>query len=268
MATKQEQLIKPLYLSIRDQVPILFTIDFDGEAGMAAMHGWNKLFWVSRGEFEARVGVERLLKLLKLERIKAIFCVVGEIAKKYPQLVKAIAKDGHEIAVHGWTHRPYVELTKNEEEKEIVDTKTILEKITGHPVIGHRTPLWNPSTHTIALLVKHGFRWNSDFLNDELPYFHVLNGKKTNVIEIPPNSSLNDWAQLTQFRENPTSMFQTWKDEFDLLYKEQKMFCLTLHPLDIARGARIIWLQKLIRYIKRHKQARFTTCGALINKYL
>jgi peptidoglycan/xylan/chitin deacetylase (PgdA/CDA1 family) len=245
------------------KTPILITIDFDGEVGLAAMPGRDKPLWISHGEFEARVGVERLLRLFDREKIKATFCIVGQIAQRYPKIVQTIANKCHEIGAHGWTHRAYVELNPEEEEQEIVKTKTVLEKTVGKLVVGHRTPLWNPSPNTIPLLIKHRFLWNSDFLNDELPYFHKINGKPTKLVEIPPNFSLNDWAQLTQFRQDPYAMFQTWRDEFDVLYKEKKIYCLTLHPLEIGRGARVAWLERLINYIKKHKNIKFMTCQEL-----
>lgn len=46
----------------------------------------------------------RLLEMLKQRGIKATFFMVGECAAEYPQIVKRIAAEGHEVANHSWSH--------------------------------------------------------------------------------------------------------------------------------------------------------------------
>jgi peptidoglycan/xylan/chitin deacetylase (PgdA/CDA1 family) len=51
----------------------------------------------------------RLLDMLKQRGIKATFFMVGECAQEYPQIVKRIVAEGHEVANHSWKH---LQLTK------------------------------------------------------------------------------------------------------------------------------------------------------------
>lgn len=44
------------------------------------------------------------LDLLRRYDVKATFCVVGENAQRYPELVRAIADDGHTLCNHSWQH--------------------------------------------------------------------------------------------------------------------------------------------------------------------
>src|SRR3954466_5488390 len=46
----------------------------------------------------------RLLDMLKQRGIKCTFFMVGQCAAEYPQIVKRIAAEGHEVANHSWTH--------------------------------------------------------------------------------------------------------------------------------------------------------------------
>ena len=46
----------------------------------------------------------KLLRLLAKEKIKATFCLVGTQARRHPELVRAIAKDGHSFCNHSWNH--------------------------------------------------------------------------------------------------------------------------------------------------------------------
>lgn len=49
----------------------------------------------------------RLLKMLDDAKVKATFCVVGELTAKYPHIVRRIAAEGHELCNHSWNHRLY-----------------------------------------------------------------------------------------------------------------------------------------------------------------
>ncbi|MFI7541736.1 polysaccharide deacetylase family protein [Actinoplanes sp. NPDC049599] len=50
------------------------------------------------------VQTPRLLDLLKKERVKATFCVVGRNVAAYPGLVRRIAAEGHTLCNHTWAH--------------------------------------------------------------------------------------------------------------------------------------------------------------------
>jgi peptidoglycan/xylan/chitin deacetylase (PgdA/CDA1 family) len=247
-----------------NEMEVLLTIDLDGEAGMASIRPPDQPFWISQGEYGPRVGAKRLLKLLEKHGVKATFCVVGQVAEKYPDLIRDIHDKGHEIAMHGYTHKPYLELTEEEEIAELKKTSEILEQITGEKPLGHRTPLWNPSPRTLKNLEQMGVMWNSDFLNDDESYLH----KEAKIVEIPPSHSLNDWAQLIQFRVPPADMLDIWKKEFDVLYKEGKQFVLTLHPFEIGRPARIQVLDEIITYAKGHEGVEFMRCIDVARKVL
>ncbi|MCK4589882.1 MAG: polysaccharide deacetylase family protein [Nanoarchaeota archaeon] len=246
-----------------EKFPILLTIDLDGATGMESIHPKEHIFWTAQGEYGPRVGVHRILELLKKENVKATFCIVGKVAEQYPELIKKINGQGHEIAIHGYHHKPYVDMTEEEEREDIIKTAQLLESLTGKKPVGNRTPLWNPSPRTIKILEEHGFKWNSDFLNDDIPYFHP----ESTILEIPPSAALNDWAQLTQFRLAPKDMKKVWFDEFDTLYKEGKSFVLTLHPFDMGRPSRLIVLRELIEYIKKHENAEFMRCIDLVKQH-
>lgn len=50
------------------------------------------------------VNTPKLLDLLKQRNIKATFFVVGKNAQEYPQIIRRIIEEGHEIGNHTWTH--------------------------------------------------------------------------------------------------------------------------------------------------------------------
>ncbi|MFQ6088668.1 MAG: polysaccharide deacetylase family protein [Candidatus Methanofastidiosia archaeon] len=235
--------------------PTLLTFDFDAEFVMQNLYPKDR-YWLSQGEYGGNVGIYRILSLLEREKIKATFCVVGKAAEKYPKAVLKLTSLGHEVAVHGYTHKAYQELSFEEEYLEITKTSKILRKLTGEKPYGHRTPGWRPSENTIKILSHKGFLWSSDYLGCDTPFFHEMEGRKTKILEIPVAYTLDDW-DLFFGGNTPSQVFEVWKEEFDCLFEEKKLFCLTCHPLVSGRPSRLKALKLFISHVKKHKEAEF-----------
>ena len=62
---------------------------------------------------------------------------------------------------------------------------------------------------------------------------------------------------------SPDLLFQLYKEEFDVAYKEGTMFILTLHPYLGGHRAPMQHLDDLITYIQSKPGVWFTTCGEL-----
>lgn len=81
----------------------LLTFDYDAESCEARMFP-NKPVKLSKGQFGPRVGLPRVLDLLDKYGIRSTFFVPGWTAEKYPESVKEIVRQGHEVAAHGYMH--------------------------------------------------------------------------------------------------------------------------------------------------------------------
>ena len=73
----------------------------------------------------------RLAELLARFGTKATFFVLGWVAERHPGLVKALAKQGHEIASHGYGHELVTNQTDREFRNDVRRSKRILEDLTG-----------------------------------------------------------------------------------------------------------------------------------------
>ena len=91
---------------------------------------------------ECRVerNVDRILQLLAASGTKATFFTLGWIAERYPQLVRRIVDDGHELASHGYGHQRVSDLTAEAFYTDIDSAKKLLEDLSGLPVKGYRAP--------------------------------------------------------------------------------------------------------------------------------
>lgn len=233
---------------------VSFTFDFDGEYGIRAEYGQNAFpHRISMGEYAGKEGVRRILDLLAKYDVRGSFCVVGKIAEDYPEVVKEIFDRGHEVASHGYDHKRYFDLSPQAEKLDIEMTVKVLEKVAGKRPRGHRTPSWMTSPTTLSSLAEvGGFIWKSDSLDRDLPYRLRLGERDTGIMELP-SSHLVDWAFLLDYNLPSSQLFETWKDEFETLYREGKMFLLTLHPHAIGRPYAIHALEKIIQHIKGFK---------------
>ncbi len=106
-------------------------------------------------------GLERLLPLLKKLGAKSTFFVTGYFAEKEPEIVKKIAKEGHEIGSHAYTDIEQTSLPEKRIEKGLKKTKKILEKISRSNIIGFRAPRCFINSHILNVLEKLNFKYDS-----------------------------------------------------------------------------------------------------------
>ncbi|MFC3572458.1 polysaccharide deacetylase family protein [Streptomyces yaanensis] len=83
----------------------------------------------------------RLLDILKQDDLHATFFVqgAGHIAK-YPEILRRIADEGHEIGNHTWTHEILTQIDADDARQELTRTQDAIEKITGTKPILMRPP--------------------------------------------------------------------------------------------------------------------------------
>ena len=89
---------------------------------------------IDRGDWdrlECRVerNVDRILQLLSDRGVRATFFTLGWIAERYPELVRAIAAQGHEVASHGYGHERASDLDRSRFLADIRSAKAILEDL-------------------------------------------------------------------------------------------------------------------------------------------
>ena len=107
---------------------------------------------------------EWFLDTLSKHNVKATFFILGEVAEKFPSLIKKIAEQGHEIGSHGFSHKQLFKLNQQQFRKEIADSKKMLEDITSTTVLGYRAPAFSvmPSTEWgLEVLIQEGVKYDS-----------------------------------------------------------------------------------------------------------
>jgi len=134
--------------------------------------GWSIFSrdWLSR-EIEVTDAVVRdtkwVLDALGQRNIRATFFILGNVAQKFPSLIRRIANGKHEIGVHGFSHKQIFKLTKEGFRSEVADVKKLLEDIISAPVLGYRAPAFSviPKTSwALEVLAEEGFIYDSSIV--------------------------------------------------------------------------------------------------------
>lgn len=116
--------------------------------------------------WECRVerNVDAILEMLAHRETKATFFTLGWIAERYPQLVRKIVKEGHELASHGYGHERASEQTEAAFFSDIHLAKLVLEDLAGSAVNGYRAPSFSIGTGNLwafDCLLRAGYRYSS-----------------------------------------------------------------------------------------------------------
>jgi len=105
------------------------------------------------------------LRLCNHNNYKSTAFVLGSFAKKYPHLIKKLSNAGHEIASHGLTHDLVYDISFEKWNNSIIQSKNILEDITGRNIIGYRSASWSlPFEKSYyEALVDAGYSYSSSY---------------------------------------------------------------------------------------------------------
>jgi peptidoglycan/xylan/chitin deacetylase (PgdA/CDA1 family) len=254
------------------------TFDFDAMSVWVGSYKTRNPSMVSRGEFCA-VAIPRILDLLAKHKIPGTFCVPGHTALAYPDLIKRINAEGHEIAHHGWVHENPADFDEAGERRNMELGLEALQKAAGVRPKGYRSPSWDFSTNTIKILLDYGFSYDSSLMGgDFIPYYARMGdkyddkspyvfGPNVDLVELPITWLLDDFPHF-EFVDKDTyglsaasKVEEIWKDEFDYarLNAPGGLFNLTMHPQVIGRGYRMMMLERLINHYKSFSDVKFTT---------
>ena len=125
--------------------------------------------YIARSEWntrECRVerNVDQILDMLACHGTKATFFTLGWIAERYPEMVRRIVREGHELASHGYGHERATDQTEAAFFADIQLAKIVLEDVTGGEVLGYRAPSFSIGESNLWAfdgLLRAGYRYSS-----------------------------------------------------------------------------------------------------------
>lgn len=235
---------------------VMFTFDFDAETLWISRDPSNvkRLGTLSQGTYGAKVGVPKILELLRQYGLKATFFVPGWTAEKYPSCVEAMLRDGHEIGHHGYLHE-WIDPDFPIQEREALEKGlAALNATAGVRPSGYRSPAGETSENLIALLAEYNFLYDSSLQDDIQPYQLITPAGIPGPIELPWHWSLDDAPYMLFSLKNPrpimtnSHVLEIWRDEFQAIYTSGGLFNLVCHPQVIGRPSRLALLREFIKF--------------------
>jgi peptidoglycan/xylan/chitin deacetylase (PgdA/CDA1 family) len=225
-----------------------FTFDLDAETLWIA-RGVTEPVTLSQGRFGPVEALPRILALLRAAEIHASFFIPAWVAQHYPDAVKAIAGEGHEVGCHGDEHERVSELPPDREREILLKSLEVLTPLAGRRPIGYRAPAWQLSAETLGLLARNGFEYSSNMMDRLAPYLHPPVGGHA-LVEIPVSWVLDDapFFMFTGQRsiQAPGPVLQGWITELDGITAAGGVTNFTFHPQIIGRPSRMACLKELI----------------------
>ncbi len=171
------------------------TIDVEDYFQVSAFeHTIDRNNWDSL-EHRVAANMDKVLALFDETDIKATFFILGWVAERYPQIVRNIVDNGHELASHGYGHQRVSDLNREQFKTDISTAKKILQDLSGLAVKGYRAPSYSISKNNVwalEVLAESGYEYSSSIYPiqhdhygyPEAPRF-TFRDQKTGLVEIP-----------------------------------------------------------------------------------
>ncbi len=140
------------------------TIDVEDYFQVSAMAPYIPRSEWDKRECRVERNVDLLLAMLARHGVQATFFTLGWVAERYPQLVRRIVAQGHELASHGYGHQRASDLDHAAFREDIVRAKQLLEDIGGVAVQGYRAPSFSIGSGNLWAfdsLQEAGYRYSS-----------------------------------------------------------------------------------------------------------
>lgn len=121
--------------------------------------------------FDAAWGNEdtrRILEILKKNDVKATFFMTGGWVESYPDDVRAIYADGHDLGNHSQNHKNMSQLSDEKCKQELLSVHERVKELTGYEMFLFRPPYGDYDNHVITNARSIGYysiQWDVDSLD-------------------------------------------------------------------------------------------------------
>jgi peptidoglycan/xylan/chitin deacetylase (PgdA/CDA1 family) len=249
----------------------------------------------SRGEFGA-FAMPRILASLERYAIEATFFVPEFSAAAYPEVVRSIARAGHEIGYRacldggsssGDPSSGGSSSGFERQRREFMRGLEFVAGLAGAPAVGFRSQSSDLGAEGIGLLLGSGFVYEaSHSATDFDPYYlrrgdvwspvaPYVFGEVTELVAMPFSYGLSDFPHfefVPGWATNllaPSAVEEIWRSEFEFAYESCRggVYALTLDPQVIGRGSRLTMLERLLAHIASHDGVVFESMGRFARRW-
>jgi len=173
--------------------------------------------WIYEHAFAETGGMQRLLDIWKRHDIKTSAYADGHTVSLFPDLARAVVRDGHEIILQGWEHNYFWDMTAEEQADSIDRTIDVFDKVLGLRAPGFSSPGGHLTAETFPLLAKRGFTYACGLRNADVPFIMTIDGHKMVGMT---SYALTDFMNYNGNEVTPRAIMEMWRDAFDAMYEE------------------------------------------------
>jgi peptidoglycan/xylan/chitin deacetylase (PgdA/CDA1 family) len=178
-----------------------------------------------------REGIPRMLDLWDRHGVKVTSHMIGEAAKKHPELARKIVGRGHEAAGHGPRWSSQYAMSREEERQFIAEGTRMVEEVTGQRPVGYNCNWLRRGPNTLSLLQELGYTYHIDDISRDEPFIEQVNGK--DFVVVPYTLRNNDILLIEGRNYSPDKFLDQIKLDFDQLYEEaatrRRMMSISAH---------------------------------------
>ena len=105
-----------------------------------------------------------LLDIMAEYDVRGTFFILGPVAQHYPDLIRRIADEGHELGCHGWSHDLVYEMTPRRFREETQRASAVISNVTARPVTAYRAAYFSITARSLwalDILAELGFQCDS-----------------------------------------------------------------------------------------------------------
>lgn len=209
-------------------------------------------------------GIPRILGLLDKYKIKATFFITCDSLARHPEIFRKLKREGHELALHGYKHERFDELSKKQKELQIQKAVLCFQKHLHDTPKGFRAPQFSIDKETLSLLQKYRFMYDSSFPSLDLLQLIFFPNKfffylkqffspsqkykiRKNLYELSPSSFLLSFSSIV-FRAFPQFLIRTYFKILKLFHKDMVFYAHSWDFIDVkGKIAKTFPKEKLIK---------------------
>ena len=213
-------------------------------------------FWsYSNRDYGTRIGIYRIMRVLDGLGLRATATVNSAMATRYPRVVNEIVRRGWEIACGGvdMGHIHHGKLSLDVERALIQSSRDALEKASGQSIIGWHSPGHSQSSNTPLLLAEEGFRYVTDWVNDDMPY--AMNTGAGSLVAMPLTYEWSDRVLLVHHSLTVDEYERQVVHAFQRLLSEAKkqrsgrILSVSISPWILGYPHRIAVLERMLKKV-------------------
>ncbi len=115
-----------------------------------------------RSPYHAEQSLENILSVLANHKVKAVFNACGAVVEHLQNSIRKISEDGHEIALHGYRHENFSQLSRKELNTVFDISEKAILNACGKKPLGLRSPWLYKDENLYDILKERLYKWASN----------------------------------------------------------------------------------------------------------